>query len=52
MNFQNRTFNLEAGFIAEQYQKLNGVLTECFGEQQPKEAAIQFQVKWDAKIPI
>lgn len=52
MNLQNRTFNLEAGFIAEQYQKLNGFLTECFGEPQQKKGAIQFQVKWDPKTKM
>ena len=51
MNSQKRTFRLEAGFIAEQYQKINGVLTECFGETQgkQKDAHVQFHVKWDLK---
>lgn len=49
-NDQNRSFRLEAGFIAEQYQKLNGLLTECYGEM--KDGLVQFQVKWDVKTKI
>lgn len=44
---RKRSFQLEAGFIAEQYQKINGCLTECFGEENSKAKHIQFQVKWD-----
>lgn len=44
--------SLEAGFLAEQYQKLNGFLTECFGEKKPQEDHISFIVKWDPKSPI
>lgn len=47
MKAENRTFHLEAGFIAEQYQKLNGLLTECFAQLKPKGEEIQFHVKWD-----
>lgn len=54
MNSQKRTFGLEAGFIAEQYQKINGVLTECFGEVKTnkKDAHIQLHVKWDLKSKV
>jgi len=48
----SRTFNLEAGFIAEQYQKVNGLLTECFSQVQRKGDVIQFQVKWDIKTKV
>ena len=53
-NSQKRSFQLESGFIAEQFQKINGVLTECFGEVQTnrKDAQIQFHVKWDLKTKI
>lgn len=47
--FQNRSFRLEAGFLAEQYQKLNGFLTECYGELNVKDHFVQFHVKWDLK---
>lgn len=49
---QNRSFQLEAGFLAEQYQKLNGLLTECYGEVDPKKGHITFHVKWDLKTKI
>ncbi|MDW0118142.1 YslB family protein [Sporosarcina thermotolerans] len=49
---EKRSYQLEAGFIAEQFQKLNGFLTECYGEKVPKENHIRFQVKWDPKTKI
>ena len=49
---QNRSCRLEAGFIAEQYQKLNGFLTECYGEVNPNDGTVQFHVKWDSKTTI
>ena len=54
LNIESRTFNLEAGFIAEQYQKINGLLTECFGEIQEKrtDPHVQFHVKWDSKTKV
>lgn len=52
LNTKERTFHLEAGFIAEQYQKLNGLLTECFPEIKQKGNSITFQVKWDSKSLI
>lgn len=52
MKAGNRNFQLEAGFIAEQYQKLNGLLTESFAQLTNKDTAIQFHVKWEVKSPI
>lgn len=52
LNIQDRSFQLEAGFLAEQYQKLNGLLTECYGEAQFKKGRVTFQVKWDVKTKI
>ncbi|MHA6259396.1 YslB family protein [Sporosarcina sp. CAU 1771] len=54
INIKERTFHLEAGFIAEQYQKLNGVLTECFAEKINKrnDPHILIHVKWDPKTKI
>lgn len=51
-NVQNRSCRLEAGFIAEQYQKFNGLLTECYGELNDKDSLVYFQVKWDSKAKI
>ena len=52
LNVQNRFFRLEAGFIAQQYQKLNGLLTECYGEVNSTTGQVTFQVKWDLKTKI
>lgn len=52
LNIQDRFFQLEAGFLAEQHQKLNGLLTECYGEAQSKKGIVTFQVKWDSKTKI
>ncbi|MCG7346419.1 YslB family protein [Sporosarcina sp. ACRSL] len=49
---ENRSYHLEAGFIAEQFQKLNGFLTECYAEKFPKENHIRFLVKWDTKTQV
>ena len=49
---EQRKFQLEAGFIAEQYQKLTGILTECHAEPKPKHKTVQFHVKWDKKMPV
>ena len=49
---ENRSYQLEAGFIAEQFQKLNGFLTECYGEKMLKDKQIRFIVKWDSKTKI
>ena len=49
---EKRSFQLEAGFIAEQFQKLNGFLTECYGEKMLKEKQVRFLVKWDLKTKV
>lgn len=46
---ENRSYQLEAGFIAEQFQKVNGFFTECYGEKQLKDELVRFIVKWDMK---
>lgn len=48
----NRSYHLESGFIAEQYQKINGFLTECFIKPNLKSTQIEFQVKWDPKTAL
>ncbi|WP_332649780.1 YslB family protein [Lysinibacillus sp. 54212] len=47
-----RCFRLEAGFLAEQTQKLNGFLTECYDEVNGKQNKVSFTVKWDLKERI
>ncbi|WP_342510890.1 YslB family protein [Sporosarcina sp. FSL K6-1522] len=49
---ENRSCQLEAGFVAEQFQKLNGFLTECYGEVRAKDGLVRFHVKWDVKTTI
>lgn len=52
LKFDQRCFRLESGFLAEQHQKFNGYLTECYETVDVKKNRIQFQVKWDLKDPI
>lgn len=52
LKVDQRKFQLEAGFIAEQYQKLNNVLTECHADIKKRNQSIHFQVKWDPKTII
>lgn len=52
LKFDERNFRLEAGFLAEQVQKLNGFLTECYEEVNVKKQLVTFTVKWDMKDPI
>lgn len=52
LKYDERSFRLEAGFLAEQVQKLNGFLTECHEEVNTKKQFVKFNVKWDVKDPI
>lgn len=52
LNMQQRCFKLEAGFLAQQQQKLGGFLTECHEEKALKKNQILFHVKWDLKEVI
>ncbi|WP_301287849.1 MULTISPECIES: YslB family protein [Bacillus] len=51
---QNRhsSYQLEAGFIAEQIQKQRGVVAESYEEQKKRSDSIMFLVKWDVKDPV
>lgn len=49
LHIKTRTFRLEAGFLAEQIQGLNGYLTECHEEKKEKQNIVEFHVKWDLK---
>lgn len=52
VQIEHRSFTLEAGFLAEQHQKLNGFFTECYGEKEPKKSIVSFEVRWDRKMTI
>lgn len=52
LKVSERNFQLEAGFIAEQFQKLNGVLTECYAKPNKKDHSITLHIAWDKKETI
>lgn len=52
LQIKQRSFKLEAGFIAEQIQLAKGYLTECYNEKREKQQYVMFTVKWDAKERI
>lgn len=47
-----RCYRLEAGFLAAQFERLCGFLTECFEEKNKKKKIIQFKLKTDLKEPV
>ena len=49
LKFEERCFRIEAGFLAEQIQKLIGYLTECYEQKNIKQSTVKFNVKWDLK---
>ncbi|EFI69284.1 YslB family protein [Lysinibacillus sp. HST-98] len=52
LQIKQRSFKLEAGFIAEQIQLAKGYLTECYSEKREKQQYVMFTVKWDVKERI
>lgn len=46
------TFQLEAGFIAQQIELQKGVICEAFEHPKKKKGRVQFTVKWDNKDSI
>lgn len=46
---ENRCFKLEAGFLAEQKQKLGGFLTEAYEEVLPKKNLVRITLKTDLR---
>lgn len=52
LQIKQRSFRLEAGFIAEQIQQAKGYLTECYEEKREKQHHVIFTVKWDVKERI
>lgn len=51
-NKQNTTYQLEAGFLAQQTQQQRQVITEAYEDQKKRAEKVLFTVKWDAKDPI
>lgn len=52
LKIEERSFRLEAGFIAQQIQALQGCLTECFDEKREKQQQVVFTLKWDKKEKV
>ncbi|EMA6342746.1 YslB family protein [Bacillus cytotoxicus] len=46
---RHSSYQLEAGFIAEQIQKQRNVVAESYEEQKKRSDSITFLVKWDVK---
>lgn len=44
-----RAFQLEAGFIAEQYQNIQQYLTECYPKTKARNAIVELTIAWDSK---
>jgi predicted hydrocarbon binding protein len=51
-NNPNTTFQLEAGFIAQQMEQQKKVTAEAFEHPNKKSSKILFTVKWDKSDPI
>lgn len=48
----NRCFKLEAGFLAQQKQKLSGFLTEAYEEVLPKKKMVRIMLKTDLREQV
>lgn len=49
LKVEERSFRIEAGFIAQQLQTIQGCLTECYDEKDEKHQQVTLTVKWDKK---
>ncbi|MFD1030456.1 YslB family protein [Metaplanococcus flavidus] len=49
---ENRCFKLEAGFLAQQKQKLGGFLTEAYEEVLPKKKSVRITLKTDLREQV
>lgn len=52
MKVDNRCFKLEAGFLAQQKQKIGGFLTEAYDEVLPKKKIVRITLKTDLREPF
>lgn len=50
--FEDRCFKLEAGFLAQQEQKLSGCLTEAYDEIVPKKKIVRITLKTDLREQV
>lgn len=50
--FKDLSFQLEAGFIAQQIECMNGVVTEAYEQINKRLNKVIFIVKWDEKDKI
>jgi len=46
------TFQLEAGFLAQQIENQRNVVAECYEHPKKRARKIDFTVKWDKKDPV
>jgi hypothetical protein len=51
-NKQNTTYQLEAGFLAQQTQQQRQVIAEAYEDPRKRSEKVLFTVKWDAKDPL
>lgn len=51
-NKQNTTYQLEAGFLAQQTQQQRQVIAETYEDQKKRAEKVLFTVKWDTKDSI
>lgn len=52
LKIDNRCFRLEAGFLAEQQQKIGGFLTEAYEEVLPRKKIVRITLKTDLREPF
>jgi predicted hydrocarbon binding protein len=45
----NANFQLEAGFLAQQFERQKQVVTEAFEHPKKRSSKVQFTIKWDIK---
>ncbi|MFZ3588377.1 YslB family protein [Bacillus sp. DJP31] len=46
------SYQLEAGFLAQQFEQLQHLVTEAYEDQNKRSNIVHFTVKWDKKDPI
>jgi predicted hydrocarbon binding protein len=46
------TFQLEAGYLAQQYEQTKKVIAEAFEDPKRKEKKVTITVRWDSKDPV
>ncbi len=46
------SYQLEAGFLAQQYEQLQHLVTEAYEDQKKRNNVVYITVKWDKKDPV